>query len=62
MAQTTNPDAPALPQEAVRRLLKYSFEPVSFDYTALTDAEKALVTPEEFEQLKAWVLSEPAKS
>jgi hypothetical protein len=36
----------------VKNLLNYSFKDIDWDYSKLTDAEKALVTKEEFTELE----------
>jgi hypothetical protein len=33
-------------------LMKYSFEPIDFDYNKLNNLEKQLMTKEDFEQIK----------
>lgn len=39
----------------IKRFMSYSFGPIGWDYTDLTDTEKALATPEQFTKLTQWV-------
>ena len=41
--------------EAMKRLLKYSFEPINWNYEQLTSEEKKLCTLEEFEEIEEFV-------
>lgn len=40
---------------AVRRMLDYAFRDIHYDYHALTDQEKSLVEPAEFDEIIAWI-------
>lgn len=44
--------------EAVRQLLRYSWTDIDFKWEELTDVEKKLVTPMQFEKLVQWVKGE----
>ena len=38
---------------ALLRHAEYSFAPIGWDYNQLTDSEKTLISPDEFEAIKA---------
>ena len=40
----------------IKKILKYSFDEIEWDYRYLTETEKLLVTVEEFNKLHAYVL------
>lgn len=40
---------------ALKRLLHHSWRDITYDYTRLTNTEKRLITPEQFESLKEWI-------
>jgi hypothetical protein len=44
--------------EAIRRLLRYSWEDAGFRYEELTNTEQSLITREQFEILVEWVKHE----
>lgn len=41
--------------EAVRRLLRYSWEPIGYTYEKLTDEERKAIKQDEFDELVQWV-------
>lgn len=42
-------------RDATIRLLKYSFDPIHWDYNALTVEERKCITREQFNKLREWV-------
>lgn len=48
-------------EAAIKALLRYSFEPVNYDYDKLTATEKSLVTREQFVDLTRWARQEEPK-
>jgi hypothetical protein len=45
-------------ESAIKAFLKYSFEPIDYDYDKLTKTEQGLVTREEFAALTRWTRAE----
>lgn len=43
-------------EQSIKAFLRYSLEPVDFDYDELTLEEQSLVTREEFEDMVNWLL------
>lgn len=41
--------------DAIRGLLNYSWKDINFEYDSLTSEEKKVISPEQFERLKAWL-------
>lgn len=56
---------PELNQELkpiVAKFLHYSFRDINYEYAGLTNTEKRLITPTQFEDLVSWVKKYPAQT
>lgn len=56
--QPVEEDVSYIPLDAIKRLLNHSLGDIGYEYAALTDSERRLVSPEAFAQLVSWLKAE----